>query len=95
MENEKIEPEDGRVREVRGVPLPKAPSSLEVERHALVHVPYMPWCSTCVRGRGRDAPHHGAPVRGIPLVQWDCTFFKTMEKQDVLSPILVGYWMGC
>eukprot|EP00972_Heterocapsa_arctica_P096390 14220178-Heterocapsa_arctica.AAC.1 len=54
----------------------------------------MPWCSTCVRGRGRDTPHHGVPARGIPLVQWDYTFFKSLEEQDVLSPILVGYWTG-
>eukprot|EP00972_Heterocapsa_arctica_P060316 8896878-Heterocapsa_arctica.AAC.1 len=25
--------------------------------HNLTHVPYAPWCSDCVRGRGRDAGH--------------------------------------
>eukprot|EP00972_Heterocapsa_arctica_P066807 9857722-Heterocapsa_arctica.AAC.1 len=31
---------------------------------------------------------------GIPLVQWDNSFFKSLEEQDVLSPIFVGYWTG-
>eukprot|EP00972_Heterocapsa_arctica_P019197 2832302-Heterocapsa_arctica.AAC.1 len=51
-ENEEHLEDDGKVREARGPRLPR----LEQERHALTHVPYAAWCSTCVQGRGRDDP---------------------------------------
>lgn len=36
---------------------PEAPSVAERELHELTHLPYAPWCESCVRGRGRDLPH--------------------------------------
>ena len=46
-----------RGREAVDAPMPKNPNPLEWERHALTHIHYAPWCSVCVKGRGRDDPH--------------------------------------
>ena len=36
---------------------PEPPSQVERELHELTHLPYTPWCESCVRGRGKDLPH--------------------------------------
>eukprot|EP00972_Heterocapsa_arctica_P025081 3695304-Heterocapsa_arctica.AAC.1 len=57
---------DDKVQEPRGVPLPRAPSALEQERHTLMHVPYACWCSTCVTSRGRDNALRPVVPQGMP-----------------------------
>ena len=34
------------------------PSQEEVEKHNLTHLPFRNWCPHCMRGRGKEAPHH-------------------------------------
>eukprot|EP00972_Heterocapsa_arctica_P035633 5242807-Heterocapsa_arctica.AAC.1 len=59
---------DDKVREARGMLLPTPPSAVELERHSLTHVPYAPWCSTCVKSRGRDDAHRQLKRRQGPEV---------------------------
>eukprot|EP00972_Heterocapsa_arctica_P102572 15117379-Heterocapsa_arctica.AAC.1 len=82
------------MREPRAAVLPRAPSALERERHALTHLPYAAWCPACVQGRGRDDCHRSVAQRGLPLVQWDYSFLRSADHEDRLVPILLGYVMG-
>eukprot|EP00972_Heterocapsa_arctica_P115221 16446627-Heterocapsa_arctica.AAC.1 len=82
------------MREPRAAVLPRAPSELERERHALTHLPFAPWCPACVQGRGRDDGHRQVSLRGLPLVQWDYSFLRSADPEDRLVPILLGYVMG-
>ena len=41
---------------------PLKPSQKERDRHELTHMPYQPWCSTCVASRGLDDQHRRRPA---------------------------------
>ena len=79
--------------EARGLPAPPEPTKAEVEWHNLTHVPPAPWCSVCVRGRGRDRRHEaqGAEARADseswPYIQVDY-FFMKYRDEEVAQPYL-------
>ena len=79
--------------EARGLPAPMEPTKAEVEWHNLTHVPHTPWCSVCVRGRGRDRRHEtqGAEARADseswPSIQVDY-FFMKYRDEEVAQPYL-------
>ena len=79
--------------EARGLPTPMEPTKAEVEWHNLTHVPHAPWCSVCVRGRGRDSRHEaqGAEARADseswPYIQVDY-FFMKYRDEEVAQPYL-------
>ena len=79
--------------EARGLPAPTEPTKAEVEWHNLTHVPHAPWCSVCVRGRGRDRRHEaqGAEARADseswPYIQVDY-FFMKYRDEEVAQPYL-------
>ena len=53
---------------------PEPPSQVERELHELTHLPYAPWCESCVRGRGKDLPHRKVEPpekRLLPMVCLD------------------------
>ena len=50
--------EAGAVRGPRHVRDVNLPSKAEVERHNLTHLPFRSWCPFCVKGKGKEAPHH-------------------------------------
>ena len=55
--------------------MPPKPSRAEVEEHyATGHAAYRSWCEHCVAGRGRDAPHSGAPEGELPEVGVDYAY---------------------
>ena len=35
----------------------KKPTPREVEEQRVTHLPYRPWCATCVAAKGTDDPH--------------------------------------
>ena len=43
--------------QVREMPEPKGASQADMAKHRLTHLPFAPWCTTCIRARGRDGPH--------------------------------------
>ena len=69
---------------------PKLPSKKEVEGHILSgHMPYRSWCTFCVMGRGKAAPHHKQTREvGLPELHVDYCFMATDNKS--LATILVA-----
>ena len=54
---------------------PNPPSKQERMEHEVTHLPYRTWCAHCVRGRGRDDPHHDGPAaadKEVPIISMDC-----------------------
>ena len=49
---------------VRAIPQHEQPDAKARRLHSLTHLPHSPWCSTCVKARGRDGPHHHAVEGG-------------------------------
>eukprot|EP00972_Heterocapsa_arctica_P050800 7467099-Heterocapsa_arctica.AAC.1 len=41
----------------------KAPSAEERRRHEVTHLPFAPWCLSCIGGRAKDAVHRRQPQR--------------------------------
>ena len=79
--------------EARGLPTLVEPTKAEVEWHNLTHVPHAPWCSVCVRGRGRDCRHEAqgaearAECKSWPYVQVDY-FFMKYRDEEVAQPYM-------
>ena len=72
----------------------KKPKAEDVRQHCVTHVPYQPWCPTCVSGRGLARPHHqgaqiDAEVSQINRVVWDWAFLRDRVGAPLLS-VLVG-----
>ncbi len=61
---------------------PKLPTFAEVEEHRLTHLPYRNWCSHCVLGKGRTAPHYKRASRedSLPEVHFDYCFMSTIDQ---------------
>ena len=73
-------------------PQPGVPTPEEVARHELTHLPAMPWCEACIRGRGRDAPHQDQRGHSIdavlPVIQ--CDYGYLTEQGEALVVALFG-----
>ena len=39
------------------IPVPCEPSEFEKMKHELAHIPYQPWCTSCIKGKAHDEPH--------------------------------------
>ena len=65
-----IQEEEVHARGLRG---PQEPSAEEVARHALTHIPAMPWCEVCVRAKTNDLAHKRIARKDalVPLIQFD------------------------
>ena len=52
--------DDDRVRvesEAEMTPVPHEPSEFEKQKHHLTHIPFQPWCTSCVKGKAKAEPH--------------------------------------
>ena len=38
-------------------PVPHEPSEFEKQKHNLTHIPFQPWCTSCVKGTAQAEPH--------------------------------------
>ena len=70
--------------------------SLKIRKeHEVTHIPYAPWCETCIRGRGIDHPHRrrseaeGTESEGMHKVHFDYGFFR-LRRAAKQVPFLVG-----
>ena len=70
---------------------PRLPSRKEMDDHSLAaHMPYRSWCTFCVMGKGKTAPHLKQQQRedGLPELHVDYCFMST--KGHPLATILVA-----
>ena len=79
MELEPPEEEQFGARKPRAVLDPKLPSQREIDEHSLTHLPYRNWCTHCVLGKGKAAPHFKRASRedSLPEVHFDYCFMST------------------
>jgi hypothetical protein len=86
-ENEEESPE-GRSSARMGNP--EQPSPREIDDHCLTHLPYRSWCSECVKGRGRQAPHRrGRGEHGLRELHMDFMFMGPKDAAGETLPCLV------
>ena len=82
-------------RKAVGMPSPIVVTRREREEHELTHLPYRSWCPHCVRGRGRNCPHHqGVKDKHdkeamVPRVALDYFFLNEEDKVKETNPMMV------
>ena len=68
---------------------PNMPTAEEVAQHELTHLPAMPWCAECIKGRGKDAPHHDRQNHSIdaprPTIELDYGYLTEQGAEGVGS----------
>ena len=61
-------------------PVPREPSEFEKQKHNLTHIPFQPWCTSCVEGKAQAEPHKRAQRifedSEFPVIQCDCLMLK-------------------
>ena len=78
-------------RKVKKVQDPREPSEEERIEHEMTHLPYRSWCRHCVRGRGKQMPHHeGAQETSMSEVHVDFGFLGREEDPHKSLPVLVA-----
>ena len=87
-------------RDAQAPPLAELPSQKDQNKHFLTHVPYEPWCSSCVAFRARADRHmrdDSTHARAVPTISFDFCYTKSVpegkQPQDVKS--LVCLVMVC
>ena len=53
MEDDRIPVESG----AEVTTIPQEPSDSEKMKHELTHIPFQPWCTSCVKGKAQAEPH--------------------------------------
>ena len=75
---------EAELREPRAPTLTEPPDERAQAQHRLTHVPYQPWCESCVAHRARSDQHHrdGSSAQGsTPVISFD--FFYTRASGEV------------
>ena len=61
-------------------PVPHEPSEFEKQKHYLTHIPFQPWCTSCVKGKARAEPHKQTERiiedSELPVIQSDYLMLK-------------------
>ena len=61
-------------------PVPHEPSEFEKQKHNLTHIPFQPWCTSCVKGKAQAEPHKRTERiiedSELPLIQCDYLMLK-------------------
>ena len=85
-EEEEEKCDEGAVRGPKHVRDIYQPSEEEVVKHNLTHLPFRNWCSRCLKGRGKEAPHRriegGGRVNSLRLVLTFAFPPETLEQED-------------
>ena len=72
---------------------PEMPEREVVERHALTHLPFTPWCEACVRGRAQEEQHRRRleAVQSVtPVLAMDYCFMGLEgEKESVATTLVI------
>lgn len=70
-----------RVPEARKVKVlrdPGAPTQTEIDEHNMTHLPFRPWCPSCIAGQARDKHHKKSTDqdKAIDEIVFDYGFFR-------------------
>ena len=61
-------------------PVPHEPSEFEKQKHNLTHIPFQPWCTSCVKGKAQAEPHKRTECiiedSELPVIQCDYFMLK-------------------
>ena len=60
--------------------VPHEPSEFEKQKHNLTHIPFQPWCTSCVKGKAQAEPHKRTERiiedSELPMIQCDYLMLK-------------------
>ena len=98
--------DDDRVRvesEAEMTPVPHEPSEFDKQKHHLTHIPFQPWCTSCVKGKAQAEPHKRTERiiedSELPVIQCDCLMLKDVAGTSGLKVLSMyvgtfGYGMS-
>ena len=76
MDDERVPVESG----TEMTPVPREPSEFEKQKHNLTHIPFQPWCTSCVKGKAQAEPHKRTERiiedSELPVIQCDYLMLK-------------------
>ena len=84
-------------------PVPREPSESEKMKHELTHIPFQPWCTSCVKGKAQAEPHKRTERiiedSELPVVQCDYLVLKDVAATSGLKVLSMyvrtfGYGMS-
>ena len=83
--------------------VPREPSESEKMKHELTHIPFQPWCTSCVKGKAQAEPHKRTERiiedSELPVVQCDYLVLKDVAATSGLKVLSMyvrtfGYGMS-
>ena len=70
-------------------PVPREPSESEKMKHELTHIPFQPWCTSCVKGKAQAEPHKRIERfiedSELPVLQCDYLVLKDVAATSGLK----------
>ena len=70
-------------------PVPHEPSDFEKQKHHLTHIPFQPWCPSCVKGKAQAEPHKRTERiiedNELPVIQCDYLMLKDVAGTSGLK----------
>ena len=84
-------------------PVPREPSEFEKQKHNLTHIPFQPWCTSCVKGKAQAEPHKRTERitedSELPVIQCDYLMLKDVAGTGGLKVLSMyvrtfGYGMS-
>ena len=84
-------------------PVPHEPSEFEKQKHNLTHIPFKPWCTSCVKGKAKAEPHKRTERiiedSELPVIQCDYLMLKDVAGTGGLKVLSMyvrtfGYGMS-
>ena len=83
--------------------VPHEPSEFEKQKHNLTHIPFQPWCTSCVKGKAQAEPHKRTERMTedseLPVIQCDYLMLKDVAGTGGLKVLSMyvrtfGYGMS-
>ena len=83
--------------------VPHEPSEFEEQKHHLTHIPFQPWCTSCVKGKAQAEPHKRTERiiedSELPVIQCDYLMLKDVAGTGGLKVLSMyvrtfGYGMS-
>ena len=69
--------------------VPHEPSEFEKQKHYLTHIPFQPWCTSCVKGKAQSEPHKRTARiiedSELPVIQCDYLMLKDVAGTGGLA----------